>query len=106
MECNWGIKNAAGDFEPANLACINVLLGNLVQALVMLAGLALFVMILIGGFNYLTSAGDAKKAESGRNTIFWAIVGIVVMVSSYAIIRAIEIFTGVEGLLEFRIPTS
>lgn len=100
MECNWDHLD-----EPANLACLNNLFGNLVQALVMLAGIGLFVMLIIAGFKYLTSAGDSKAAESARQIMFWAIVGLVIMVSSYAIIRAIEIFTGVNGLLEFKIPT-
>ena len=100
MGCNWPNTD-----EPANIACLNVLFVNLVQALVMLAGLGLFIMLVIGGFKYLTSGGDAKKAESGRSTIMWAIIGLVVMISSYAIIRIIEMFTGVEGLLRFRIPT-
>lgn len=100
MECNWPNTD-----EPANIACLTELFGNLIQALVMLAGLGLFIMLLIGGFKYLTSGGDAKKMESGRSTIMWAVIGLVVMISSYAIIRVIEMFTGVEGLLQFRIPT-
>lgn len=103
MGCTWDDPSKVN--EPANIACLNVLFANLVQALVMIAGIALFIMLLVGGFKYLTSGGDAKKAESGRSTIMWAIIGIVVMVSSYAIIRVIEMITGVEGLLQFRIPT-
>ena len=103
MGCNWGTNPE--NPEPANIACLADLFSNLIQALVMLAGVALFIMLLIGGFKYLTSGGDAKKTESGRSTIMWAIIGLVVMISSYAIIRVIEMFTGVEGLLEFRIPT-
>ena len=99
MGCTWDNGGVA------NIACLNILFANLIRALVMLAGVALFIMLLIGGFKYLTSGGDAKKAESGRSTIMWAIIGLVVMISSYAIIRAIEMFTGVTGLLEFRIPT-
>lgn len=103
MGCNW--DNPATANEPANIACLTNLFGNLVQALVMVAGLALFIMLLVGGFKYLTSAGDAKKVGGAQSTMMWAIIGLVVMVSSYAIIRVIEMFTGVTGLLEFRIPT-
>jgi uncharacterized membrane protein (DUF373 family) len=100
MDCNWNDPE-----QPANIACLTDLFGNIVQAIVMLAGVALFIMLLIGGFKYLTSSGDPKKTESARSTIFWALIGIVVMVSSYAIIMLIETFTGVKGLLNFQIPT-
>lgn len=96
MDCNWGNDTDA----PPNLACLEDLFGNIIQAFVALAGVALFVMLIIGGFKYLMSAGDAKATESARNTIFWAIIGIVIMISSYAVLVAIETFTGVK-LTEF-----
>ena len=105
MDCNWSNPDPAIVEGPANIACLTNLFGSIVSAIVMLAGVALFIMLLIGGFKYLTSQGDPKKTESARSTIFWAIIGIVVMVSSYAIISLIETFTGVQGLLNFSIPT-
>lgn len=103
MECTWDDPSKVN--EPANIACLTNLFTSLVQALVMVAGVALFIMLLVGGFKYLTSGGDAKKIEGARSTIFWAIVGIIVMISSYAIIWTIEKFTGVTGLLKFHIPS-
>jgi len=90
--------------QPATIQCAEFLIANLIRAVVGLGVLALFVMFLIGGFTFLTSAGDAKKAEKARNTMLWAVVGAVIMVAVYALMKALEKFTGVN-LLKFTIPT-
>lgn len=46
---------------------------------------AVFVMM-IGGFMYVTASGDSNKASSGRSTIIYAAVGLVVIVLGRAII--------------------
>jgi len=90
--------------KPAGVKCFEAVFQNLVSALVSLAGLALFVMLLIGGYKYLMSAGDPEQTASARSTMFYAIVGIVVMISTFIILRIIAWFTGVD-VLKFKIPT-
>ena len=68
----------------------------MVAAIVAISGVALFIMLLIGGFNFLFSGGDQKKLEAARNTISHAIIGLVVIVSAYLILRTIKVFTGVD----------
>jgi hypothetical protein len=63
---------------------------------VSLGAVGLFVMLLVGGFNFLFAAGDQKKLESARGTLTQAIVGIVIMTVAFLILRTIEIFTGVN----------
>lgn len=90
--------------KPAGIKCFEAVFENLVTALVSLAGLALFVMLLIGGYKYLMSSGDPEKTASARSTMFYAIVGIVVMISTFLILRIVAWFTGVD-VLKFEIPT-
>jgi len=49
-------------------------------------GVAALVVILIGGFMYITSSGDANKASTGKNAVIYACVGLVVVVLGRAII--------------------
>ena len=93
----------ADETQPANLKCLEALFSNVIAALVGAAGLALFVMLVIGGYKYLTAGGDAQAAESARSTMFWAVMGIVLMILSFIILRAIEWFTGVPVTI-FKIP--
>lgn len=98
------VPGSSSNPEPATIKCLEAVFANLVSALILLAPVALFIMLIIGGFTYLTSAGDAKKAEKARSTMTWAIVGLVLMISSYIFLRIIEWFTGAP-VLDFTIPT-
>lgn len=43
-------------------------------------------MIIIGGFKYITSSGDASNVESAKNTILFAIVGLVIALVAQGIV--------------------
>jgi hypothetical protein len=50
-------------------------------------GIVGVIMIIVGGFRYTTSGGDAAKLKNARDTIIYAVVGIVVAIMSYAIVN-------------------
>lgn len=77
-------------------ASIETLFSNIVRAVVSLTVVALFLMLLTGGFSFLFSGGDPKKLEQARGTLTNAIIGLVVIVSAYVILRIIQVFTGVN----------
>ncbi len=66
------------------------------------AAIALFIMLLVGGFKYITSGGDPKAAESAKKTITAAIAGLVLVGISILILRLISQFTGAD-VLNFRV---
>lgn len=87
------------------ITCIIPLVANVIRAVVALGAVALFVMLLAGGFNFLFSAGDQKKLEAARGTVTQAIVGIIIMSVAFLIIKTIQLFTGVDiSTLEFPTP--
>ena len=90
--------------DVATIKSLETLFKNLVQTVVGLSGVALFVMLLVGGFTFLFSGGDQKKLEQARGTITSAIIGLVIIVGGYLILRTIEVFTGVN-VTTFTIPT-
>ncbi len=95
---DWGgclQGSGTGAPDVATFTCLEPLFKNVIQAIIALAGVALFIMFLIGGFSFLFSGGDPKKLESARGTITNAIIGLIVIVAAYIILRIIEVFTGV-----------
>lgn len=63
------------------------------------AGFALLLMIVAAGFTLLTSAGDAKKMESGKQRLTYAIVGFFIIFSAFWITQIVgKIF----GVTEFQ----
>lgn len=58
---------------------------TIVGVFLFLIGTVAVIMLIYGGFRYVTSAGDASAVTSAKNTIIYAVVGIVVAISAYAI---------------------
>ena len=56
----------------------------------------------MGGFQFITSGGDPKGVEQAKNTLTYAIGGVVLIAAGYLIIQIIQVFTGVP-LSEFLI---
>ena len=69
--------------------------GDIISALLpyvfVLAGLLLLGLIILGGFQYLTSRGDPKAVESARGRLTGAILGFVIIFTSYWVVQIIEI---------------
>lgn len=73
----------------ANSKTLMGLLTEILKYLLYLAGAIAVLFIVIGGFQYITSAGNEEQAEKGKNTLVNAIIGLVVIIMSYAIIQVI-----------------
>ena len=77
--------------------------GSLVSALLALGGVVLFIMLLSGGFKFLTSGGDPKAVEGAKKTMTYAIIGVVLLAASYLILKILSDITGVDNILDFNI---
>lgn len=84
--------------DPATLQQLEGIFKHILNIALTLGGLAVFIMLIIGGFKYLTSAGDPKQTESAQNTITMAIVGLLVAIGAWFILNFIAHFTGTDIL--------
>ena len=92
-----------GTGAPAQLSQLNGVFASLLNAIIPLSGIVLFIMLVWGGFSFITSGGDPKKAAAARNTLTYAILGIVLVALAYLIIVVISRFTGVTEILNFQV---
>lgn len=88
---------------PPPLTDLQDIFKNIVSVAIGFAGIGLFVMLIIGGFSYLTAGGDTGKVEGAKKTLTYAIAGMVFIALSYLILKLISSFTGVGGILNFQI---
>lgn len=73
--------------EGANRAgMINILLQLAAGALIYAAGPIAVLMIAVGGFRYVVARGDQTQMEEAKKTITWAIIGLFVIIVSWAIV--------------------
>ena len=91
------------DGDVATIGSLETLFSNFVNVVIAMTGVALFLMFIVGGFSFLFSSGDQKKLDQAKGTLTNAIIGLVVIVSAYLILRIIGVFTGVSDLTIFRI---
>jgi hypothetical protein len=95
--------------EPATLSNFEGIFSNIVASLLALGGIVLFILLLSGGFKYLTSGGDPKAIEGAKKTLTTAIGGLVMLAGSYLILRLIADFTltndlnSTTSILKFKI---
>ena len=69
---------------------INQLISTIINWLLGIAfGIAVLFLI-IGGFWYITSAGNEETAEKGKNTAINAIIGIIIIIMSYVIVNVVS----------------
>jgi hypothetical protein len=101
----WGADFCTHD-GVATIQGLQCLIGNVLTVAVTGIGFAGFVMMIVASFHYLLSGGNSKGKETARNTITFAVIGVVVAVSAFIILNLIAAFTGVESILEFVIPDS
>lgn len=76
------------------------ILGNVFKFALPVAGIGLLIMIISAGFTLLTSAGDAKKMEKGKQTLTYAVAGFIVIFAAYWITQLAGIIFGIEAIGE------
>lgn len=66
---------------------LTTLIKNIVRVLSVIVGIVSVIMIIIGGFKYITSGGDSGNISSAKTTIIYALVGLVIVVLAQVIVR-------------------
>ena len=57
------------------------------SVLLFIVGAIAVIMIVIGGLRYVISGGDASQVQAAKNTILYALVGIIVAILAYAAVN-------------------
>lgn len=85
------IDNGAACGKPTNarenLFAPNGIFSTIANTLIFLVGAVAVIYLIIGGLRYVISNGDSKSVEAAKNTILYAIVGIVVAVIAFALVQ-------------------
>lgn len=91
-------EGAAGTFDAGSGECTsdeegNCLFGDgcivsrVIETLLFILGAAAVIMLIVGGIRYVVSSGDQNAVTGAKNTILYAIIGLVVAFLAFAIVR-------------------
>jgi hypothetical protein len=85
------VGNSLNIFCPPGYCAASGTLGDffarIANALIFLIGAISVIMIIIAGLRFVVSMGNPKQVKAARDTIFNAIIGLVIAISSYAIVN-------------------
>jgi hypothetical protein len=84
LTLSGGAEAAKGSSQEANLFTEGGIFQTVTNILLFLVGAISVIMLIIGGIRYVVSGGDQAAVTSAKNTILYAIVGIVVAFLAYA----------------------
>lgn len=82
-EIKDGVTASGGGGQPTLGAQIK----TLVNVLLFILGAIAVVMIVIGGIRYSTSNGDSGSIKTAKDTILYAVIGLIVAIMAYAIVN-------------------
>ncbi len=84
--------------DVATLACIPIIIKNVVTAALVFAGVIAVALIIFAGAKYITSKGDQAKIDSAKKTLTYAFVGLAIIFLSFFIVTFISQITGVSQI--------
>lgn len=92
------IKDVGPIKGPVSFANIGAILNEAIPFIFAFAGIGLLLMLLAAGFNFLTSAGDPKKLEAGKQRLTNAIIGFLVIFVAYWAVQMAGVIFGIKEI--------
>ncbi|MBA3758548.1 hypothetical protein H0X10_02860 [Candidatus Saccharibacteria bacterium] len=81
------IATGQGCDGPGAETAVNKTIRLVVNTLSLIVGVVAVIMIIIGGLKYITSSGDSNNVSSAKNTILYAVIGLVIVALAQVIVR-------------------
>lgn len=82
-----GAEAARADGMPADLVGADGVINQFTNIVLYIVGFISVVMLIWGGIRYILSGGDNKKITDAKNTILYALLGLVIAFFAYAIVN-------------------
>lgn len=82
-----GANAARAEGMPTELIGDNGVFSRLTNTILLVVGLISVIMLVYGGLRYILSGGDSKKVTDAKNTILYAIIGLIISLLAFAIVN-------------------
>ncbi len=85
---------------------IGSLLGQVFTFVLVVAAILLFLYLILGGVQWLTSGGDKAATQAARDRITAALTGLLIILAVYGVFRVLEAAFGISVLTGIKLPTT
>ena len=89
-------STGAQNTGPTNITGTGGVIQTVINVMLFIVGLLSVVMIIYAGIRYVMSRGDAGQVKDAKNTIMYAVIGLVISIFAYAIVNWV-VFTATGG---------
>ncbi|MBI3889826.1 hypothetical protein HY312_04635 [Candidatus Saccharibacteria bacterium] len=87
LSISGGAGSAKGNDQQTDLFGETGVFKIITNVLLFVIGAVSVIMLIIGGIRYVVSGGDSTAVQNAKNTILYAIVGVVVAILAYAVVN-------------------
>lgn len=86
--CNGANLQTSGNAQcDTDQGTFSSVLTNIINLLSLIIGIVAVIMVIWGGFNYITSGGDSGKVTTAKSTIMYAIIGLIIVAFAQLIVK-------------------
>jgi hypothetical protein len=82
-----GVQSAHGNGQPTELFGTGGVISTVTNVLLFVVGALSVIMIIIGGLRYVVSGGNATSVTAAKNTILYALVGLIISFLAFAAVN-------------------
>ena len=79
--------SATCDSKQKSQSAITKILRTVLNLISLIAGVIAVIMLIIGGLKYITSQGEAAATAGAKNTIIYAVIGLVIVAFAQLIVK-------------------
>ena len=84
------VETDLGEVAPIKISTISDLnqkVGAIIKTILGIVGMLALVMVIYGGFMWMTSGGKADQVKKGKDTLVWAVAGLALIFFSYVLVN-------------------
>ena len=82
-----GANEVGGNTDTGEAESLNDTIEQIVNILTAIVGVIAVIMVIVAGFRYITSGGDANRIKSAKDTLLYAIIGLIIVALAQIIVR-------------------
>jgi len=80
-------SNSSCTSTPHGSVSLSKVVTAIINIFSVIIGVTAVIMIMVGGFRYITSGGDSSNITSAKNTVVYAIIGLVIVAMAQFIVK-------------------
>lgn len=92
-----GANCAKGQGQQTDLFGQSGVFKRITDVMLFLIGAISVIMLIIGGVRYVLSGGESAKVSEAKNTILYAVIGVVVAILAYAVVNFVVTSFSAQG---------